>query len=181
MIEYVGNCANIIDWDSVIRDCENVSPEYIGPKHKRGDDIPGLDPVVEIWEKAGYRNSADGGTVGWDMFFPGKQFDQSVVDKFSEFVGIENSRAVWISRIHPGRFAPMHWDVNDDEEELSKLPDPIRFHCHIGKPSFGHIFIVEDKCFYNEMQGSTYKWPSRKSWHAGTNCGLVSKYILNYW
>jgi len=181
MIEYFGNCCLLIDWESVIRDLENATPEYIGPKHKRGDVIPGLDEVVDLWENAGYKTVDNGGTVNWDMFLPGKQFDQSIVDKFANFAQISNYKSAWISRIHPGRFAPQHWDVNDDETELSKIPDVVRFHCHMSKPKFGHIFIVEDKCFYNQDQGSVYKWSSRKLWHAGTNCGLEPKYIFNFW
>jgi hypothetical protein len=48
-------------------------------------------------------------------------------------------------------------------------------------PAFGHIFIVDDECLVNKEQGSTFKWSSRKLWHAGTNCGLVPKYIFNFW
>jgi hypothetical protein len=51
----------------------------------------------------------------------------------------------------------------------------------MSKPQFGHIFIVENNCLYNQEQGATYKWSGRKLWHAGTNCGLVPKYIFNIW
>jgi hypothetical protein len=181
MITFYGNCNKIINWNEVIRDLENTSPGYIGPKHKEGDDIPGLDEVTDMWRNAGYKTVSNGGTVAWDMFFPGEHFDQKVADIFGEWVGNDNPTAVWISRIWPGRFAPQHWDVNDDEKELSTKLDKIRFHCHIGNSAFGHVFIVEDQIFYNQEQGNTYKWQSRKLWHAGTNCGLVPKYIFNFW
>jgi hypothetical protein len=169
MTEYIGVCP--IDWQQLITHLETQQP-YIGPKHKAGDNIPGLNEVIDLWNKAGY-----GPTVSWDMFYPGDHFDNNIVKQFAEWVGLTSYTNAWVSRIHPGYFAPQHWDVQDDEP----LPDTIRFHCHMSKPQFGHIFIVEDKCLYNQEQGAVYKWNSRKAWHAGTNCGLVPKYIFNIW
>jgi hypothetical protein len=180
-MKYVGNCSNIIDWDSVIRDCANTQPKYIGPSHSRADNLPGLDGVLDLWDSAGYKLAKDGGTVEWDMFIAGEQFDQSVVDLFCEFVGLDSYRTAWISRIHPGRTTAPHWDVHDDEVELAKLPDPVRYHCHISKPQPGHVVMVEDKVLYWQEQGATYRWPSRKSWHAGGNAGLTPKYLFNIW
>jgi hypothetical protein len=71
--------------------------------------------------------------------------------------------------------------IIDNEEELSTQPDRIRFHCHIMPPTWGHVLIVDNQCFYNQPIGSVYKWSSRKLWHAGTNCGLVPKYLFNIW
>ncbi len=181
MIKRIGNCADIIDWDSVIRHIEHQQPAYVGPSHKEGDPIPGLDGVTDMWKRAGLKTVKEGGTVEWDMFLVGVNFDQSVADKFAEFVGINNYNSCWISRINIGRFSPWHWDVHDNEIELSKRTDIKRFHCHIGKPAHGHILIVEDKCFYNQPQGEVYQWPARTSWHAGMNCGLVPKYLFNIW
>ena len=176
MIENIGIC-NTINWDSIIQECENTVPEFVGPSHKRGDTVTGLDPILDMWDNAGYQLASTGGTVVWDMFIPGKQFDERIIETFANFYCIEIENA-WISRIHPGKFAPMHWDVNDNEDAIG---DRLRWHCHIGKPSWGHIFIVEDTCLYNQQQGQTYKWNSRRAWHAGTNCGLTPKYILNLW
>lgn len=177
MIRNIGNCNNIINWNSIILDCENSKPEYVGPSHKRGDDVPGLDEILDMWDAAGYKTVAQGGTVAWDMFMPGKQFDQAVVDKFNEYFEID-CKNVWISRIWPGRFAPIHWDVHDNENEIGDRP---RWHCHIGQPQWGHVFIVGDTCLYNQPQGTAYEWSSRRLWHAGTNCGTVPKYLLNLW
>lgn len=181
MIEYIGNCSNLINWDDIIHQCKNSEPEYIGPSHKKGDNIPGLQEIVDLWEKADLRNLKDGGTVGWSMYLPNKQFDNTAIEKFCEFFEITNYHTAWISKIDVGCFAPIHWDVNNHEEELSKLPPKVRYHCHIGKPKFGHVFIAENQCYYNQPQGSTYKWGDRRYWHAGANCGLEPKYILNLW
>jgi len=177
MVRSIGTCSHVIDWDNVIRDIENIDPEYVGPSHKRGDNVPGLDPILDMWEQAGYKTVYEGGTAGWDMFIPGKQFDQSIVDAWNNYYNLD-CKNVWISRVWPGLFAPIHWDVHDDEEKLPECP---RYHCHIGKPQWGHIFIVDDKCLYNRAQGETFRWENRKLWHAGTNCGTTPKYIWNAW
>ena len=176
MVRSIGICT-AIDWDSVIRDIENVNPEFVGPSHKRGDNLPGLDPILDMWDEAGYETVHTGGTAGWDMFIPGKQFDQSIVDAWNNYYKLD-CKNVWISRVWPGRFAPIHWDVHDDE---ANLPECARYHSHIGKPQWGHIFIVDDKCLYNRPQGETFRWENRKLWHAGTNCGTQPKYIWNAW
>jgi len=177
MIKNIGNCSSIINWDEVIKDCENTNPAYIGPSHGLEDNLPGLDEILDIWRTANYKTIDKGGTVGWDMFLPGKQFDYKVVEEFNKFFNIECT-SLWISRIWPGRFAPIHWDVSDNED---RLPGLKRYHCHIGKPKWGHIFIAGDQSFYNQPQGETYEWLDRKIWHAGTNCGVEPKYILNAW
>ena len=186
MIKYLGNSSDIIDWNEVIAGLERCGHDshpgpFSGPTHKAGDPIPRLNEVTDLWIKAGYKSIEEGGTVQWDMFFPGIHFDQSIVDKFAKQYNIEQYEDAWISRIHPGRFAPIHWDVNDDEAMLLALPDRKRWHCHIGKPEFGHIFVVADQCLYNQEQGAAYEWDDRRYWHAGTNCGVVPKYLFNLW
>lgn len=176
MIKMIGIC-NDINWESVITDCENHAPSYIGPSHKRGDDIPGLDDLLDLWDISGYKTVDKGGTVSWDMFFPGQQFDQSIVNRFNDFFEID-CKNVWISRIHPGRVAPMHWDIHDDE---NNIPECKRYHCHIGESGWGHVFIAQDQCFYDQLQGTTYEWSSRKLLHAGINFGTTPKYIWNAW
>jgi hypothetical protein len=184
-VEYIGNCGkilgNIIDWDAVIDHIKDQEPAYVGPSHKRGDNVPGLDAVLDAWESAGYKLFKDGGTVEWDMFLPEKNFSIEVVEKFADFVGVKTWNTAWISRIHPGKMAPLHWDVHDNEAQFMLEPDKIRFHCHITQPAFGHAVLVDNQCFYNQPQGATYKWDSRRYWHAGVNAGLGPKYLFNFW
>jgi hypothetical protein len=186
MIKYVGNSNEVIDWDEVIlglqqHDYETHPGPFKGPTHKAGDDLPGLNVITDLWTRAGYKPVEEGGTVQWDMFHPGVHFDQSVVDKFVKYFDIQDYSTAWISRIHPGNFAPWHWDITDDEKKLLAMPERPRWHCHIGKKAFGHIFIANDICFYNQDQGASYMWDDRRYWHAGTNCGLEPKYLFNIW
>jgi hypothetical protein len=186
MIKFLGNSRAIIDWDKVIAGLERCGHEthpgpFTGPTHKEGDDIPRLNECTELWKRNGYLAVEDGGTVQWDMFFPGVHFDQSIVDKFVEHYEIKQYESAWISRVNPGRFAPIHWDVNDNEEHLLTLPDRLRWHSNISKPSFGHVFVVDNELFYNKEQGDVFQWDSRRYWHSGMNCGLVPKYQFNLW
>lgn len=182
-MKYVGNCKSVINWDEVIESIKDSAPSYIGPSHKEGDGIPGLDEVTDLWKQAGFKTIHEdpNGTVGWDMFLSGKDFDERIAEKFIDFVGLKSYSSCWISRINVGMMAPWHWDVNDDEERLSLEEDKRRFHCHIGKPKHGHILLLGDNCLYNQEQGSVYEWDSRKEWHAGMNCGLEPKYLFNIW
>jgi hypothetical protein len=181
MLKYVGNCSSLINWNEVIKDCENTQPHYVGPSHKRGDNLPGLDAILDMWDAADLKVANNGGTIEWDMFLPGHQFDHTVVNKFCEFAGIDYYKTAWISRVNIGRIAALHWDVHDDEDELSKVSGIRRFHCHIGKPEFGHVLIVENQCLYYQEQGNTYEWANRTDWHAGGNSGFAPKYLFNIW
>jgi hypothetical protein len=181
MIEYFGNCSGIINWNEVVDSLKDQEPAYIGPRHKATDNIEGIDEVAILWERLGYKTIHDGGVAGWDMFLPGINFDRSIVKKFIKWTGVTNNgpEYAWISRINPGKMAPWHWDVTDDEATLSK--ESVRFHCHIIPQSPGHSFFVGDSCFYNQQIGDVFKWNNRKLWHAGSNCGITPKYIFNFW
>lgn len=181
MVEYVGNC-DILDWEGLIKDIEHQKPSYVGPRHDVGHPVPGVEEVAKPLRDAGYKMADEGGNARWDMFIPGENFDLKIVHQFCDWVGMDSFTNAWISRVLPGDVAPWHWDITDDEATLEKEHiNPDRYHVHISKPQPGHIFVVEDICFYNESQGNTYKWPGRKSWHCGANAGLVPKYIFNIW
>lgn len=183
MLEYFGNCQTI-NWDSLVESVINQEPAYVGPRHRDDDDVPGIAEVANVWNTGGYKLREHGGNAQWDMFFPGQNFDPEIATQFAKYVGLESAETayVWVSRINPGNVAPWHWDVTDDEVTLD-LKDRVRYHCHIQRPedTIGHTLIVEETCLYMPAQGSVYKWPSRKSWHGGSNCGPNPMYTFNFW
>jgi len=181
MLKFVGNCNNIIDWNKIIAGLENQTPAYVGPRHDVGQEVPGVEEVAGQLRDAGYKMKHEGGNASWEMYLPEVNFDKQVVEQFIDFVGMEKYTNAWISMVKPGDVAPWHWDITDDEKTLNETKEFERYHCHISPPSDGHVLIVDDHCLYNQEQGNVYKWPSRKSWHAGANCGLVPKYTLNVW
>lgn len=182
MVEYFGNCANVIDWDKLLEELSTQDPAYVGPRHRAGDNAPGIDDVAKVWRDAGYRPKDEGGNASWDMFLPGINFSKDLVLTFANCVGLDKYTAAWISRINPGYVAPWHWDVTDDENVLNQQKC-IRYHCHIQPQdkSLGHAIIVEDTCLFNRPQGEIYRWPDRKSWHGAVNCGLQPFYSFHFW
>lgn len=178
MSKLIGNCKHLIDWEKVVIKLANTESGYVGPRHSASDAIVGIDDITSKWNKAQYVLARDGGSVGWDMFFPETHFDKSVVDIFCNYVGIQSVSA-WISRINPGMMAPLHWDINDRENEYATQKPMLRFSCHICKPHPGHCFIVDNTTLYNQEQGTVYQWQSRKSWHGGVNFGYMPKYLFN--
>lgn len=179
MSKYIGNCNHCIDWNSLILTLSTASPAYTGPRHSGADDIIGIKDIQKKWDDAGYVLHSSNGSAGWDMFFPGKQFEVSYVSRFAEFVGMRKVESAWVSRVNPGMMTPLHWDANDSEEEYAKLPDMARFSCNISSPQAGHVLVVDDECLYMQPQGSVWQWNSRKSWHAGANFGYTPKYLFN--
>lgn len=182
MIKYFGNCSNEIDWNALLADLDLQDPAYIGPRHKAGDNAPGIDHVANLWKDAGYKTKPEGGNASWDMFLPGINFNKDLVLSFAKCVGLESYTAAWISRINPGYVAPWHWDVTDDDVVLSQK-NCIRYHCHIQPQDkgFGQALIIEDTYLYNQKQGEIYCWPDRKSWHGAVNCGLHPFYSFHFW
>lgn len=180
MTTYIGNCQGLIDWNEVICSLENQQPAYVGPRHDVGDNVVGVNEVAIPLREAGYKTIPEGGNLGWDMFLPDKNFDRQIIQTFIDWVGLDGYTNAWISRVNPGNMAAWHWDVTDDEATLTDK-EWSRYHVHMTAPQHGHVFILEDQCLYGRAQGDTFKWPDRKSWHAGANCGLVPKYQFNIW
>lgn len=177
---FIGNCSHVIDWEALINELDHTAPEYVGPRHDVGHDVPGVEEVGRPLRNAGYKFVTEGGSLGWDMFLPDRQFDKKIADTFAEWAGMGSYINAWISRVNPGNMAAWHWDVTDHEETLAKNEHK-RYHVHISKPHPGHFFLIEDTVFYGKSQGDAFQWPSRRSWHAGANAGLIPKYQFNIW
>jgi hypothetical protein len=180
MAEFIGVCKTV-DWSALCEQLAEQEAAYIGPRHDVGHNVPGVEEVAKPLRDAGYKMVDEGGNASWDMYFPNTNFDEDIVQKFMDFVGMDSYINCWVSRVKPGDVAPWHWDITDDEETLNAGKPLVRYHCHISPPKPGHILIVEDQCLYNQEQGAVWKWPDRKSWHAGANAGLVPKYLFNIW
>jgi hypothetical protein len=182
MIEYLGNCNNVVDWDTFIAELE-IIPPMVG--YQREDDRansndPSVAEVVTSWKTAGYDLSHSiTSPVAWEAWYSGEHFDNQIVDKLSNLLNITPIDVSMVTRLIPGRLAPWHWDIRDQDtidRFNSYKKTIIRVHIHMNKPNPGHIFVIEDQCFYNEKQGDMYKWPDWRSYHCGANCGMVPKY-----
>jgi hypothetical protein len=176
---FIGNINSWFDCNELIRQLSTQEGEL----HKGLIDIPLSHPEYEKYidinqsaVSAGYdKNDA----IKFRHFKPGTHFDNNFVDIFSKFVNA-TPMVVFVSEISPGHMTPWHYDI--DQFELANVDkgEKVRFHIHLSSPAPGHVFILEDHAFYNVPQGNVYQWHDIKSWHAGSNCGLVPKYLLSF-
>jgi hypothetical protein len=180
--KFLGNCSDVIDWNTVIEDIKQQIPPTIAPMRGEGYSkrVPDkiemsdeLNKTFEIWDAAGYKTTDEGGSVEWHMFYPGSNFDESIVKKFCDRFNIEHYDNCWISVIHPGHISPWHVDQYKIKDTNN------RYHCHMGMPEMGHIFMLENDYFVNGTQGDTFVWNNPKAWHSGVNAGRSPKFLFN--
>jgi len=176
MAEFVGNFF-AGKWDSIIAllSVQDGEPRRFDQKFFENTDGR-FDENIKMLKDAGY-DKVD--SVEWINYYPGKHFDELCVKEFEKFVGMKCARA-WISKIRPGKYAPIHKDIDDNIEEYQAQGDLYRFSTFISQPSPGGVFVFEDQCFHYETSGNTYKWNHYMDWHAGGNCGLKDKYMFHF-
>jgi len=173
---FIGNCKTI-DWQSLVNDLltkEGDARTFGGNFYHNTDGR--FDEVISLWKTAGYDKS---GTVEWINYYPGKHFDSSVIKLFEEYTNTTCARA-WVSKIRPGRYAPYHMDIDDDEELYLSKGELVRYTAHPGISERGQVLIVEDSLFHLEEQGNVYMWPNHRAWHAGGNCSFKPKFLFNF-
>lgn len=178
-MKLIGNTQNLIDWNTVILSIKNRTGTTLTYNEQSFDKtISAFAKMDRVWQDAGYQYNDP--SIEWTNFFPEVDFDQEVVNTFSQITQA-TPWMVWISRIRPGKMAPWHYDAHSKLDELLKLGNPVRYTCYIQEPHSGHISIVNDSAVYCPVKGSIYKWPSYDAWHCGMNGGLTDKYMFNYW
>jgi hypothetical protein len=164
-------------WDSII-DClyvEDGDPKIFGEDFFQNVDGR-FDYNINILKNAGY-DKVD--TVEWINYYPGKHFDPLPVKEFEKYAGVKCARA-WISKIRPGKYAPIHQDIDDNIEQYLAQGEVIRYSTFISQPHPGGVFILGNQCFHTEASGNTYQWEDYMDWHAGGNCGLHDKFMFHF-
>jgi hypothetical protein len=173
MKQYIGRFDSC---DSIIQEIKShVVEPYHGHMELDPSNLFYKDYVhqTKLLESAGYNDT----TVEYRHYQSGLHFDS----KYEQLLGeITNCIPImcWVSEIHPGKCTPWHWDINPWEQEHKKLGDLVRYFMFVTPPAPGHIFVTEEDAYYNECQGSIYKYSHIHAWHAGTNIGLVPKMLL---
>lgn len=168
-LTYLGNCSSVIDWNTVLIDIENTTPDRIGPP----EADPSLQETIDYWNEVGYKSAKEGGTVEWNMYFPNQSFDEKIIDSVLDYYKISEYSSCWISKIRPGYCAAPHVDRIITDKEINRL------HIHITDSSMGHVFYVGNEYIIDYKQGDAYKWNNPYAWHAGMNCGKTPKYMFN--
>lgn len=178
MKHYIGNINSVFDCNQLLYEIKTVHVEA----HHGHMDLPIDNPFYNesIRQNLNLKNAGyNDHVVEYYHYYSYKHFDIKYRNLFGEFVGA-TPLACWISEIRPGRCTPWHWDINPDEEEHSKLGELVRYFCFLSPPGVGHVFMTEEDCYYNEVQGSVYQYSNIRAWHAGTNVGLIPKYLLTF-
>lgn len=169
MIINKGLCDSVVEHVSVLTGTSVTTD----PKYWRQDNTEYRE-VFKLWDESNFNNSS----IKWINYYPDielvKDFESELCDKL-------NVRALrsWVSRIDPGYYAPRHYDIDDKEQEYLKEGSLIRYTVFIDKPELGHIFILNDKHYYNIEQGAILEWPNYRDWHTGINGGLKPYYMFH--
>lgn len=178
-VTFLGNISNVFDCEKLISQVQQSEGEL----HRSNIDLPPdnyeYENHLELKRIASAAGYDDNGAMEFRHYKPTRDFDKEFVDIFADFVKA-NPLVVFVSEIKPGKCVPWHWDIDQNELENRNKGELVRYHMHLSVPSPGHVFIVGDRVFYNEAQGNVYQWNDRKSWHAGTNCGIVTKYLFSF-
>jgi hypothetical protein len=170
---FVGNTGTIINWDKIIETVQNnngiVLPNLIWSN-------PHFKEMKKLYVNSNYIMSS----AEWINYYPGVDYDKLVDEEFGKFIGKPKYARAWISRINPGKTAPWHWDLDDQEEEFLKNGNLIRYTSRINPPGVGQVTIIGNNALYNGPAGDVYKWPDHRIWHGSVNAGLTPKYQYNY-
>lgn len=185
-MKYIGNCADFINWYALIDQLKGNPGLILGrPNEIFNEDLSSVDPRPEHSYmhgkllNAGYHTTD---SIEWINYFSNKDFDSKFADQFADYVNCKEV-VVWVSSIRPGKCIPWHWDFDygeRDQEVQENKSNILRFICHIGDPSPGQIFCLEDEITANEPNGSIYQWENIDAWHGGINIGLKQKYLFNF-
>ena len=166
----------MIDWNSVVGQLSNLpGKEITAEPDKWNPDNPEYKKIYDLW----LENKLSLHTMKWINYYPGLDFSQDIVDQFAREVNLTCARA-WISKVPPGYYVAYHWDIDDSLDEYEKLGKLTRYSCFVTASLPGQIFVVGTTPFFNQTQGTMFKWSNYKDWHASTNCGLGDKYIFHF-
>ena len=202
-MKYIGNCSDKIDWDEVIKLCqESVTGDrntVVSVVERSEVNLQNREPmqtevplsvaeqtaneqllqeyrtVIGDWQDAG----CDLNNIYWYDYYPGDHYPESVSDTFAAILGIRPLR-VFVSEVYPGITVPYHWDVEDKGAEwLKKYGMLYRYTCCIDVPRTGSVLIVDDHCLYDFKQGDIFEWDSYRNYHSAANGGEHTQYYFH--
>lgn len=167
------------DLSELVSSLSNKEGTDVMANLQRHKETPEYKKIHDLWNQAKYNQNS----MQWINYYPGQDFDSSLVDDVQFYLRLTGVHRAWISRVDPGNYAPWHWDVDDNEEEYLKKGEIKRYSITLCQPTMGHIFIIGEDYLYNSPEGSIFKWKNHREWHTGINAGLTPKFtfhILGY-
>jgi hypothetical protein len=134
--------------------------------------------VLEDWISAGYKYSEiDWGDYRYEEFELVKQLG----DRFAKIVNVTPiPYRVSITRLHPGKFAPWHYDVLPDVSDYDGLGEHVRFVCFMQDPVPGQTLSFRNETFFKEKKGDIWEWDSVKAYHSAANSSLQDYYLFHF-
>lgn len=177
-MKYLGNCADKIDWDSVLKNYleRKGNPNVFWDKIPDGDSTDAFEMIGRTWDDAGYTRMDP--AIQWDTFF---QLEPELVKQLGEILDA-TPWYVWISHIGPGKMFP--WHIDDKPSYHGNAPKDgtdVRVTFIIQDPKPGFVSIVEHDNIYLPKKGDMYDWEDWSKWHCGMNLGFDHKWQLNFW
>lgn len=171
--QFLGNTNNLIDWDNFIEDIkkQNGYPNCLA---RSNEDFDEKMPYHMLLKSA----NINWNNVKWTDY--NLEIENQIVKIFSGVVKSKMLRC-FVSKVDPGVCVPTHWDEGDIE--LIKHSDKnriSRYICFIQDPQPGHVFVVENECFYDVTKGSIFKWGKHTDFHSTANTGFSSHYIFHF-
>lgn len=160
---------------------EEISHHTVFPSHGHMEldkDNPYYDEYIsqtEMLKCAGY----DENTVEYRHYKSGMHFQKHYEAAIADAVKARPLMC-WVSEIRPGKCTPWHWDINPWENEHAQLGTLVRYFCFLSRPAVGHVFVTAEDAYYMEPQGTIYRYNNLRAWHAGSNIGLVPKFLLTF-
>ena len=80
MLEFVGNCNDIIDWNTIIKDVQDQEGKC-ACKYLPVKDVPELKEIDDALSTIGSYNRE---SIEWINYYPGKEFSMEIAEKFGE-------------------------------------------------------------------------------------------------
>lgn len=172
-ISFYGNTGDSIDWSKIISDIQDkegcILPKLIWPN-------PHFEEMKKLYIDSNYILAS----AEWINYYPNQDYDSSLNDIFGKIVGYPRYARAWISRINPGKTAPWHWDLDDEEEKYLQGGELVRFMCKMNSDGVAQVTIVGNQAISNAKVGDIYRWNDHRAWHGSVNAGLTPKYQFNY-
>ena len=165
-----------VDWNEVINILPDEGVEVTTDPTRWKLDTPGYTEIYKMWQDANFNIAS----IKWTNYYPEKHFSKTIIDDIASYLRLNGVHRSWISRVDPGYFAPLHWDVDDNEDEYMKHGEIFRYSILLGEPTHGHIFILGDDYIFEAPRGSIFKWKNYKDWHSGINAGMKPKFMLHF-
>lgn len=166
---------NQSECSALIQQLEHVAGDAVTTDPSRWKfSNPEYKKIHDLWIDASFNKDS----IQWINYYPHKHYDATFSENIAAVLNLSRTHRSWISRINPGYYAPLHWDIDDNEARYLSHGE-IKRYSMMMTASIGHLFILDDTYIYNKDIGTIIQWHDHRAWHAGSNAGLKSKYMFH--